>query len=151
MYIAQRLPPGYNLTERGDNMENVLTIAKDVDREALPCKCGAQDASFLLHQTEKGPVWSMRCDGCGEYFEAEAETREAALLLWNTAMKPRTGKASTRAQNKWIEKTYDRINLTVPKGEKDMIKAHAKKYDEGSVNAFINRAIKETMERDKGE
>ena len=29
------------------------------------------------------------------------------------------------------------------------VKEHAEKYDGGSVNAFITRAIKETMERDK--
>lgn len=58
------------------------------------------------------------------------------------------GKASTRAQNKYIQKTYDRINLTVPKGEKETIQAHASDMGE-SVNAFINRAIRETMERDK--
>lgn len=58
------------------------------------------------------------------------------------------GKAQTRATNKYINKAYDRINLTVEKGLKDLIKAHADKHDNGSVNAFINRAIKETMERD---
>jgi hypothetical protein len=52
-------------------------------------------------------------------------------------------------QNDYIAKTYDRINLTVPKGEKDKIKAHADLMDGGSVNAFIQRAIRETMERDK--
>ncbi|MBR0443497.1 MAG: hypothetical protein IIX15_04065 [Clostridia bacterium] len=50
--------------------------------------------------------------------------------------------------NRYIAKTYDRINLTVKKGDKDVIKAHADKYDGGSVNAFIQRAIAETMERD---
>lgn len=50
--------------------------------------------------------------------------------------------------NAFIAKAYDRINLTVPKGEKDKIKAHADKHDNGSVNGFIQRAIKETMERD---
>ena len=59
------------------------------------------------------------------------------------------GTARTRANNKWNAKAYDRINLTVAKGEKDIIKAHADAYDNGSVNGFINRAIKETMERDK--
>ena len=59
------------------------------------------------------------------------------------------GKASTKAQNKYINKKYDRINLTVEKGEKEIIKSHAEKYDGGSVNRFINRAIKETMERDE--
>lgn len=57
------------------------------------------------------------------------------------------GKASTRAQNKYIAKAYDRINLTVPKGRKDTIQAHAEAHSE-SVNGFINRAILEAMERD---
>lgn len=58
------------------------------------------------------------------------------------------GKASTTAQNKWIAKTYDRINLTVAKGNKDLIQAHAASMGE-SVNGFINRAIAEAMEKDK--
>lgn len=58
------------------------------------------------------------------------------------------GKASTKAQNKYISKAYDRINLTVPKGEKEVIQAHAEAHSE-SVNGFINRAITEAMERDK--
>ena len=57
------------------------------------------------------------------------------------------GKASTRAQNKYIAKAYDRINLTVPKGKKETIQAHAAAQGE-SVNGFINRAISEAMERD---
>lgn len=59
------------------------------------------------------------------------------------------GKASTAAQNKWIAKAYDRINLTVPKGQKELIQAHAAACGE-SVNGFINRAISETMSRDSG-
>ena len=54
------------------------------------------------------------------------------------------GKASTRAQNKYILKAYDRINLTVPKGEKEKIKAFAESKGE-SVNGFIYRAIQEAM------
>lgn len=54
------------------------------------------------------------------------------------------GKASTRAQNRYIAKAYDRINLTVPKGKKDIIQAHAEANGE-SVNGFINRAIDQTM------
>ena len=57
------------------------------------------------------------------------------------------GKASTRAQNRYIAKAYDRINLTVSKGRKDTIKAHATAQGE-SMNGFINRAIDEAMERD---
>ena len=57
------------------------------------------------------------------------------------------GKASTRAQNKYIAKAYDRINLTVPKGKKETIQAHAETQG-GGVNGFINRAIDHEMERD---
>ena len=59
------------------------------------------------------------------------------------------GKTSTTVKNRYNEKAYDRINLTVPKGDKEVIKAHAEKHDGGSVNGFIQRAIKETMERDQ--
>lgn len=57
-------------------------------------------------------------------------------------------KANQRAVNKYVKNNYDRINVTMPKGRKDEIKAHAEGRGE-SVNAFINRAIDETMERDK--
>lgn len=50
-------------------------------------------------------------------------------------------------RNTWISEKLDRINLTVDKGKKDIIKAHAESKGE-SVNGFINRAIVETMERD---
>ena len=57
------------------------------------------------------------------------------------------GKTSAKSKNTWITKAYDRINLTVPKGQKDLIQAHAEAHGE-STNGFINRAISETMERD---
>ena len=56
------------------------------------------------------------------------------------------GKASTWAQNRYIAKAYDRINLTVAKGRKETIQTHAARSE--SVNGFIGRAIMETMERD---
>ena len=58
-------------------------------------------------------------------------------------------RAQQKATNKWIAKAYDRINLTVPKGKKETIQAHATAQGE-SVNGFINRAIDEAMERDGG-
>ena len=50
------------------------------------------------------------------------------------------GKTSAKSKNTWITKAYDRINLTVPKGQKDLIQAHAEAQGE-STNGFINRAI----------
>lgn len=58
-------------------------------------------------------------------------------------------RTSAAVKNRYNEKNYDRINLTVPKGEKDKIKAHAEKHDGGSVNGFIQRAIAEAMARDE--
>ena len=57
------------------------------------------------------------------------------------------GKTSAASKNKWMAKAYDRVNLTMPKGKKETIQAHAEARSE-SVNGFINRAIQETMERD---
>lgn len=51
-------------------------------------------------------------------------------------------------QNDYIARTYDRINLTVPKGDKDKISIAAAAAGQ-SVNAYINQAINERIERDK--
>lgn len=56
-------------------------------------------------------------------------------------------KANQRAVNKYVKTNYDRVNVTMPKGKRDTIKAHAEARGE-SVNAFINRAIDETIRRD---
>lgn len=57
-------------------------------------------------------------------------------------------KAQQKATNKYMRENYDRVNLIMPKGQKEIIAAHARQRGE-SVNAFINRAICETMEQDK--
>lgn len=57
------------------------------------------------------------------------------------------GKTSAASINKYIAKAYDRVNLTLPKGQKEVVQAHATARSE-SVNGFIGRAIVETMERD---
>ena len=55
--------------------------------------------------------------------------------------------ARRRANKKYINEKLDEIKFRVPKGERDKLKQHAEKMGE-SVNAFIYRAVKETMERD---
>lgn len=56
-------------------------------------------------------------------------------------------KAQQRAVHKYVKENYDRLDISMPKGKKSVIKAHAEAQGE-SVNAFINRAIDETMQRD---
>ena len=61
-----------------------------------------------------------------------------------------TTKASQRAVNKYMRENYDRIGLTVQKGHKAELQAHAAERGE-SLNAFICRAIAEQMKRDSGD
>ena len=60
------------------------------------------------------------------------------------------GKTSVKAVNKYIAKAYDRVNLTMPKGERDKLRAHAEARGE-SLNGCINRAIREALERDNAD
>lgn len=62
----------------------------------------------------------------------------------------KNSKARIEANNRYNAKAYDRINIAVPKGQKDIIKAHAEQNGE-SINGFVNRAIDETMQRDTTE
>lgn len=58
-----------------------------------------------------------------------------------------TSKAQQKATNKYIAKAYDRINLTIPKGQKDIIQAAAEKQGE-SLNGYIKKAIERRMEQE---
>lgn len=51
-------------------------------------------------------------------------------------------------QNDYIARNYDRVNLTMPKGKKEVIQAHAEAQGE-SLNGFINRAIDNQITQDK--
>ena len=59
-------------------------------------------------------------------------------------------KAQQKAVNKYVRDNYDRVNVNMPKGQKETVKPHAEARGE-SVNAFINRAVLETMERDNAQ
>ena len=56
-------------------------------------------------------------------------------------------KAQQKATAKYVKQNYDEIKVRVKSGDKEMIKQHADSRGE-TVNGFINRAIKEAMERD---
>ena len=56
--------------------------------------------------------------------------------------------ARKEGNRKWDTANLDRVSVDMPKGKKDIIKAHAEARSE-SVNGFINRAIDEAIERDE--
>lgn len=61
----------------------------------------------------------------------------------------KVSEAQRKATDKYLEK-FDEMRVRVPKGQKDAVKAHAEAQGE-SLNAFINRAVTETMERDNAQ
>lgn len=56
-------------------------------------------------------------------------------------------KAQQKAVHKYVKNNYDRIELTVPKGQKDIIKAAAESVGE-SLNTYVRNAIDQRMEQD---
>lgn len=61
-----------------------------------------------------------------------------------------TNESQLKASKKYITGKLDEVRFRVPKGECEILKKHAEKMGE-SVNAFVYRAIKETMDRDNKE
>ena len=55
--------------------------------------------------------------------------------------------STTKQKNDWINKTRDRINLTVPKGKKEVYAEYAR-LTGSSMTQFIIAAIEEKAERD---
>ncbi len=55
--------------------------------------------------------------------------------------------ARRKASAKYLKESVEDIRIRVPKGQKAIIKDHAGQQGE-SMNAFIVRAIAETMQRD---
>lgn len=56
--------------------------------------------------------------------------------------------AHKKAVAKYNAANYDRVELRLLKGQKEALKAHAEKMGDESLNAFVNRAIKEAIDRD---
>ena len=53
-----------------------------------------------------------------------------------------------KAVRKYKLKVYDRLEISVPKGQKAEYQAHAESRGE-SLNGFVNRAIDNQVEQDK--
>lgn len=56
--------------------------------------------------------------------------------------------AATRAKNKYRDKNYDRMELTLPKGMKTEIAERVKEGKADSNNAYVVAAVREKMERE---
>ena len=54
------------------------------------------------------------------------------------------GTKATEYKNKFIEKAYDRVNLTMPKGQKETVRQFAESQGL-SLNGYINKLIAENM------
>lgn len=61
-----------------------------------------------------------------------SDARKAANKKWNDAN---------------LKEKYDRIQVVVPKGEKDIIKSYADKAGE-SISAYIVESVRQRMERE---
>ena len=57
--------------------------------------------------------------------------------------------AATRAKNKYRDKTYDRMELALPKGMKAEIIERVKEGKADSNNAYVVAAVREKMEREE--
>lgn len=53
-------------------------------------------------------------------------------------------KTSSAVKQRYNEKAYARLAITVPKSRKEAIEAHAEKAGE-SVNGMVNRLLRENM------
>ena len=86
------------------------------------------------------------------------QTRIGVKRIFDTRPIP---EYQNEAVRKYIKEKRDTMQVYLPKGYKDEIKKHAKKYQQeegepgkagytpkGSVTAFVNRAIREAIERD---
>ena len=57
-------------------------------------------------------------------------------------------KAQQQAVSQSLKANYDELKIRIPKGNRARIQEHAREQGE-STNAFIYRAVNETIERDK--
>ena len=58
--------------------------------------------------------------------------------------------AQKRAERKWNSEKVDSLHIRIKKGMREVLQVHSQKQGE-SVNAFVTRAIMETIERDNSQ
>ena len=58
------------------------------------------------------------------------------------------GNAATRAKQKYNDKSYDRVFIVVPKGDKERMQEHCKQFGYESLNKFVGAAIEDKINSD---
>lgn len=53
----------------------------------------------------------------------------------------------TKYKNEFLKANYDRLNVQVPKGKKELIEQHRKAKGYSSLNAYVNALIDADMGR----
>lgn len=53
-------------------------------------------------------------------------------------------KTSSAVKQRYNEKAYDRLAITIPKGQKQAVEAHAEKVGQ-TVNGLVNKLLREDM------
>ena len=88
------------------------------------------------------------------YFGYGGESEPISTILYyylergaNMPEESKVSKAQQKAVNKYVKSNYDRINVTFPKGQKEIIMQAAEAAGE-SVNGYIKKAVDQRMERD---
>ena len=88
------------------------------------------------------------------YFGYGGESEPISTILYyylergaNMPEESKVSKAQQKAVNKYVKNNYDRINVTFPKGQKEIIMQAAEAAGE-SVNGYIKKAVNQRMERD---
>lgn len=56
--------------------------------------------------------------------------------------------AQKKSAQKWDAQNLDRMSIALPRGTKEQIREHVAVMGDKSTNAFISRAIIETIQRD---
>lgn len=68
-------------------------------------------------------------------------------VVMSEEKKSRYTEAQARAARKYLSEVVENIQLRVPKGQKELIRAYAEAHGE-SMNQFIVRAINQAMQQD---
>lgn len=102
-----------------------------------------------LAEIDAQPAENLTCGAAASLAAAERmDDGTAENITDYIERKTKTTKAQQAAVRKYVKKTYDRMDLVLPKGQKAVIKTCAASLGE-TANAFVNRAISDALAKYK--